>query len=123
VLVAIRSREPGIGQFDVPGGFCDGAETFETSIARELEEEIGLSPSDYTAPEYLLSGLDRYEYGGEKIDVLSNIYYAKLIGNPTLDPQDDVAEAYFMPIHEVDPDKVYFKGVRDGLLKLREQVE
>lgn len=122
ILVAIRAHEPGAGLLDAPGGFCDGAEIFEDSIARELAEEVGLNPSDYSTPQYLLSALDKYIYKGEKIDVLSNVYWAKLIGNPPITPQDDVAEARFIPIDEVDPTKIYFEAVRKGFIKLREQI-
>jgi ADP-ribose pyrophosphatase YjhB (NUDIX family) len=122
ILVAVRAHEPGKGLLDAPGGFNDGAETFEIGLARELEEEVGLTSNDYTKPEYLLSWLDRYDYKDEKIDVLSNVYWARLIGNPTLDPQDDIGEAYFVPINEVDSEKIYFDAVREGFLALRDRV-
>jgi ADP-ribose pyrophosphatase YjhB (NUDIX family) len=123
VLVAVRAHNPGKGLLDAPGGFCDGAEVFEDGLVREMEEEIGLKPGDYTTPQYLMSALDSYEYGGEIIDVLSNTYWAKIIGNPVINPQDDVAEARFIPINEVDPDKIYFHACRQSFLKLRDQIQ
>jgi ADP-ribose pyrophosphatase YjhB (NUDIX family) len=119
VLVAVRARNPGLGLLDAPGGFCDGAEIFEDTITRELEEEVGLKPSDYTIPKYLLSALDTYEYKNEMIDALSNMYYARIIGNPVIKPQDDVAEAHWIPIEDVSPDQLYFNAVREGFLKLK----
>ena len=123
VLVATRAIEPGKGLLDAPGGFNDGAETYEIALARELEEEVGLTPSDYTRPEYLLSWLDKYDYKGEQIDVLSNVYWARQIGSPTINPQDDVGEATFMPIADVDPDKIYFDAVRQGFIVLRDRLK
>jgi ADP-ribose pyrophosphatase YjhB (NUDIX family) len=120
VLVAVRERDPGIGLLDAPGGFNDGAETTEHALAREMEEEVGLKPTDYTEPQFLMTALDSYEYAGEKIDVLSNTYWARLIGNPTITPQDDVAEATFMAIEDISPDKIYFDAVRKSFLKLRD---
>ena len=120
VLVAVRERDPGLGLLDAPGGFNDGAETTEHALAREMEEEVGLKPSDYTEPQFLMTALDSYEYAGEKIDVLSNTYWARLIGHPTITPQDDVAEAAFIAINDVDPDNIYFNAVRVSFLKLRE---
>ncbi len=119
VLVAVRERNPGIGQLDTPGGFNDGAETTEQALAREIEEEVGLKPTDYTKPQFLMTALDTYEYGGETTDVLSSTFWARLVGNPTIIPQDDVAEAFFMPIEDVEPEKIYFHAVRESFLKLR----
>jgi len=122
VLVATRAREPGLGLLDAPGGFCDGAEIFEDGIFRELEEEVGLKPTDYTKPQYLLSALDTYHYKDETIDVLSGVYWARLIGNPTIDPQDDVAEAHFMSIESIDPKTIYFDAVREGFIALKNKL-
>ena len=119
VLVAVRAHDPGIGKLDSPGGFNDGAETHEHAIARELEEELGLTPKDYTQPEYLLSGIDNYTYGGEVIQVLSAVYWARLIGNPTIQALDDVAEAKFISIEEVNPSDIYFDAPRAGFIQLR----
>jgi hypothetical protein len=57
------------------------------------------------------------------LDVLVITYWARLIGNPKITPQDDVAEAYFVPINEVEPDKFYFNSARLAFLKLREQIK
>jgi ADP-ribose pyrophosphatase YjhB (NUDIX family) len=120
VLVAIRGREPGLGKYDAPGGFCDGAETFEDSIARELFEELGLTKDDYTKPQYLLSDVNAYTYAGEDLTVLGGAFYARLIGNPTITPKDDVAEARFMDMADVDPNMIYFNEVRASFLQLRD---
>lgn len=122
VLVAVRSREPGLGSLDTPGGFNDGKETGEDAVVRELKEELGLMPKDYTKPIYLLSALDAYDYKGETIDVLTNTYYARLVGNPIITPQDDVAKAYFTPLDEVDTDKFCFASSRLSLIELRKQI-
>jgi ADP-ribose pyrophosphatase YjhB (NUDIX family) len=119
VLMAVRAREPGLGKMDVPGGFNDGAEISEDAITRELAEEIGFSPSDYSTPKYLASGIDTYSYKGEVIDVLDNMFYAHLIGEPVIHPQDDVAEARFIPIDSINPDEIYFHSLRKGLTTLR----
>jgi ADP-ribose pyrophosphatase YjhB (NUDIX family) len=120
LLVAKRAREPGLGLFDAPGGFCDGAETFEDGVFREIEEEVGLRPSDYTTPQYLLTALDTYDYAGETVDVVSGVYWARLVGNPTIRPQDDVAEAQFVAMDAIDPATIYFDAVRTGFLRLKE---
>lgn len=120
VLVAVRAHEPGTGKLDTPGGFNDGAETYEHSIAREITEELGLAPSDYTKPQYLLSGIDSYEFAGEVLQVLTAVYWARLVGNPTIQALDDVAEAKFVPIDQIDPNDIYFDAPRAGFIALRD---
>lgn len=123
LLVVVRALNPGKGMLDAPGGFNDGAETFEVSVARELEEEVGLKPTDYTRPQYLLSSLDAYEYKGEAVDVLCGVYYARLIGNPPIKAQDDVAEAHFIAMSDIDPSMIYFDSVREGFLELKSRID
>lgn len=120
ILIAIRGQNPGIGLIDAPGGFCDGAETVEDAIIRELKEELGLSPSDYSTPKFILSGIDKYDYGNEISDVLGCAFYTQIIGNPKITPQDDVAEARFVSIESVDPDKIYFPAVKASFLRLQD---
>lgn len=120
VLVAVRAHEPGIGKLDSPGGFNDGAESFEDATAREIKEELGLTPADYSKPQYLLSGIDHYPYGGEVLQVLTSVFWSRLVGTPDIQALDDVAEAKFIPIHEVNPDDIYFDAPRAGFIALRD---
>ncbi len=85
-----------------------------------MEEEIGLTPNDYTKPEYILSGIDTYPFAGEVLEVLTTIYWARLVGNPSLKALDDVAEAYFKPIDDIDPNDIYFDAPRAGFIALRD---
>ena len=119
VLVAIRAHEPGTDKYDTPGGFAVEKESYESSINRELQEELGLSASDYTKPEYLTSGIDAYHWGGEEISVSTVIYWAHIIGNPRIKASDDVAEARFIPINDIELEKVYFDTPRTGLIMLK----
>ena len=97
ILAATRAHDPGKGMLDSPGGFTDGAETYEDSIRREVREELGLSTNDYTTPEIFMSGLDTYDYKGERFDVLTAIFVARIKGSPKILPQDDVERAEFLP--------------------------
>ena len=43
VLVVRRARAPLIGHFSLPGGVVEVGETLAAAVARELEEEVGVS--------------------------------------------------------------------------------
>lgn len=121
VLLLRRAIDPGKGKFDVPGGFCDGAETAEAAIIRELKEEVGLSPGDYETPRFVLSGIDTYDYGGETIPVLSLVYVAAMKTSKRPVAADDAASADWVPLHEVDTDEVYFPSIRAGIQHVQTQ--
>jgi NAD+ diphosphatase len=125
VLVAIRGQEPGKGTLDLPGGFLDVREVFEAAAARELEEETGLKPEDYTPLEYLCDAVDDYEYQGEVLPVLVVVYWARLVGDATIKAADDVAELYWMPVRDINPQKVHpgFRGVRAALASIAQRLE
>lgn len=122
VLVATRAQEPGKGTLDSPGGFCDGAETALDCAIREMEEELELKPSDYTAPEFLLNAMDKYEYQGEMLDVHTTLFVARTKRSLVITPRDDVAKAEFIPIESIDPNDVFLPAPRAALIKLRDMV-
>ena len=43
VLIVRRARAPMIGHFSLPGGVVEIGETLAAAVARELEEEVGVS--------------------------------------------------------------------------------
>jgi NAD+ diphosphatase len=121
VLMAIRAIDPGKGRFDMPGGFCDGAETFEDAVIRELQEELNITPQDYDNVEFLFSFIDPYDYGGERQSVLAGVFTARLKPGTTLKPEDDVAEVKFMKYEDIDQSKIQFPSQVAGLKLLHER--
>lgn len=121
VIVLERGIDPGKGRLDLPGGFCDGAETFESACARELQEEVGIRPDQYEALEYVLSGIDMYDYKGETLQVLSVIFKARLTERVEPKADDDAASAEFVPLQDIDLEKIYFPSIRQALLKMRDE--
>ena len=115
VLMAVRSMDPGKGKLDMPGGFCDGAETFEQALEREMQEELGLIPEDYDDLEFLLSHNDPYNYKDERLSVLCGVYTAHLKAGVTPKAADDVAETKFMRYGDIDQSKIQFPSQVAGL--------
>lgn len=122
LLVAIRGIDPGKGKMDSPGGFNDGAETAFDCATRELQEELGLTPQNYTLLEYLAEGIDIYDYQDESLPVLTTIFTAHIKGSPIITPSDDVAEVKFMKLSGINPDDIYLPAPRAAFIKLRDQM-
>lgn len=121
VLLSVRGIEPRKGMLDSFGGFVDGAEPLEAAVARELEEELGLKPGDYTAPEYLTSGVGNYPYKNEVLPILSSFFWSRLLTND-LQPQDDVAEVATYPLAKVPLEKLHDKDIVHGIKMLQQKL-
>jgi ADP-ribose pyrophosphatase YjhB (NUDIX family) len=121
VLIAVRAIDPGKGRLDMPGGFCDGAETYEHALEREMKEELGITPHDYTDLEFLLSHNDQYDYKGERLPVLCGVFTANLKPGVTPHPADDVAEVTFMSYGDIDQSRIQFPSQIAGLELLHQR--
>ena len=122
LLVVIRKFDPGKGRMHAPGGFADGAETAFDCITRELQEELGLTPTMYTPLELFDEGVDLYDYQGESLPVLVTFFTARLINNPIVTSGDDVADVKFMRLQDVNPNDIYLPTPRQTFIKLRDQM-
>lgn len=118
VLLSVRGVEPHKGMLDAFGGFVDGAETLEAAAARELAEELGLQPGDYTTPEYLTSGTGNYPFGGEVLPVVSAFFWSRLLVDSAA-PQDDVAAIATYPLADVPLEKLHDQDIVKGIQALQ----
>ncbi len=71
LLMVRRARDPGKGQWGLPGGFVDRGETVEQALAREVLEETGLSIARY---DYLMSHPNSYNYRDIVVPVIDLFY-------------------------------------------------
>lgn len=118
VLLSVRGIEPHKGMLDAFGGFIDGPETLENGAIRELAEEIGLNPSDYTPLQYLVSGTGKYPFKGETLPVLSAFFWSRLLV-PVPTPKDDVAAIETHPLADVPLERLHDQDIVTGVKALQ----
>jgi NAD+ diphosphatase len=125
VLLAVRGIEPAKGALDSPGGFCNAEETFEEAAVRELKEELGLVPSDYSDLTYLCGEISTYPYEGEVQKNIHVIFWARVVDDAVpLQPTDDVADVKWVPLHGVNFDQLASTAAseRVAIKKLQQQL-
>lgn len=117
MLVCRRAKDPAKGTFDLPGGFVDMKETGEEGIIREIAEETGLKVKQTT---YLFSFPNVYVYSGFPVHTLDLFFLCKTADTKPMQAKDDVADCFFMPLHEIDPEKFGLDSVRRGVTRFLE---
>jgi len=113
ILFAVRAGEPQAGRLDLPGGFVDNDETAESSLLRELGEELGLQVTGRLR--YLASFPNTYPYAGVVYKTLDLFYLVELSQQPTLRAADDVAAVRWISADAVPFDRIAFESVRRAL--------
>ena len=112
LLVTRRNREPAKDTLDMPGGFADAYETAEEGVVREVMEETGL---EVTQCQYLFSIPNCYNYSGIDIPTLDMFFRCHVRDVEALHAADDAAEAFWIPIREVDPSQIGLRSIREGV--------
>jgi ADP-ribose pyrophosphatase YjhB (NUDIX family) len=109
MVVLVRGKEPGKGQWDLPGGFVDPGETAEDALRREVREEIGL---EVTAPRYLGSWPNVYEYMGVRYRTLDMGFACEVKEvAPARSREAEIADILFLSPNQVDLGRFAFRSV------------
>lgn len=112
LLVCRRGKEPAKGTLDLPGGFIDMHETGEEGVAREVTEETGLK---VTGTRYLFSLPNTYLYSGFLVHTLDLFFLCQIEDDTRLEAMDDVADSFWLPLDQVNPEEFGLDSVRKGL--------
>lgn len=112
LLVCKRGKEPAKGTWDLSGGFIDMCETGEQGVAREVLEETGLEVEQAV---YQFSLPNTYLYSGFLVHTLDQFFLCKVKDIGRIMAMDDVAESFWVPLDEVDPEKFGLDSVREGV--------
>ena len=112
LLVLTRKKDPGKGTLDLPGGFCDIAETAEEAIIREVKEETGL---DVTRAEYLFSEPNKYLYSGFNIPTLDIFYHCEVADTQQVKAMDDALEYVWMATDNIQTEQFGLRSIRNAV--------
>ncbi len=112
LLVCRRGKEPEKGTLDLPGGFVDDNESAENAMVREIAEELQAEVTELT---YMFSLPNRYKYSGLIIPTLDMFFACKLEDTTNLKPSDDVADCFFVPLNEVNPELFGLESIRQAV--------
>jgi ADP-ribose pyrophosphatase len=119
VLLLRRARDPGKGRYGLPGGFVDSGESVDEALAREIQEEVGLT---LTAARYLGSFENPYPYRGVIVPVVDVVFECEVasLQRLTIDPDEVAGFDFLFPDGHV-LDQMAFHSNRKGLQLFRQR--
>ena len=118
LLVCRRGKEPEKGSLDLPGGFVDDHESAEEAVKREIGEEL---QAEVTSVKYIFSLPNEYEYNKLTVPTLDMFFECTLADTTHLKPSDDVADCFFVPINELNPEKFGLKSIKKAVGMFKER--
>lgn len=114
LLVCVRAHDPEKGTWDLPGGFIDDEESAEEALRREIHEEL---QADVETARILFTLPNEYLYSGWTTPTLDIFFSCQLVDSERIKASDDVAEVFYLPLKEIDPEKFGLKSVREAVRK------
>jgi NAD+ diphosphatase len=109
ILLTKRAYEPFKDWWDFPGGFVEEDEPLEQAAQRELEEEIGITVTDF---DYLGSFAEDYHYRDEIVPVVAAVFAGTMPSGSSVAVGDDVSGYKFFARDDLDFEKIAFKNQR-----------
>ena len=107
IVLIKRSKEPGKGKLDLPGGFVDPDEGAEEAVRREVKEELGI---DLGALTYLGSYPNTYEYKDVTYKTCDLFFSSRIDALPTVFDKTEIEELVLAQPSEVSIEKIAFES-------------
>ena len=105
VLLIKRGREPGLGQWSIPGGMVEVGETVKEAVQREIKEETGLQVDVLQLVEVFERILPKAQRPIQYHYVVLD-YLCRITGG-RLKASSDAAEAVFSPLNSLRDLKLF----------------
>lgn len=120
LLLTRRAEEPYKGMWDLPGGFVEFDETPEEALVREVKEELSLK---IRVKHYLFSHPNVYAFSSVDVRTTDLFFRCEVEGSESFVPSDDVSEARFVPLREIDVQKIGLSSIRKAVTFLQNHRE
>lgn len=112
-----RAKDPGKGRLGLAGGFVDVGETAEQALARELDEEVGLTIRTWR---FVCSVPNDYEYAEVRYPVCDLFFEVQVQASEVVRAEEgEVAGWRWLLPEEVDPGQIAFNSVRAAFQQWR----
>jgi NAD+ diphosphatase len=117
VLLVRRSKDPGKGLLDLPGGFVDPDESAEDALRRELREEMGLEAGPFS---WLGSLPNEYEYEGITYRSLDLFFENSKMDLSSVKSLEEIQEILLLRPSEIPFGEIAFPSIKTMFLRLLE---
>ena len=117
LLFTTRKFNPAKGTLDLPGGFIDLRETAEQAVVREVKEELNLDVLDL---QFYGSLPNEYFYAGLTYFTIDLVFVCRIENFAGLTANDDVSEARFLPLEQINLQEIGLTSVRNLIAELQE---
>ena len=116
LLLTRRALAPVAGTLGLPGGFVDPHESLEQALARELDEELGLTLAPGQA-RYVFSLPNHYAFAGVTYATSDSFFRIDCAKRPQVLARDDVAEVMWARFDAIDATAIGLDSARAAVVR------
>ena len=109
IILIRRSKEPGKGKLDLPGGFADPNETAEDAVRREIGEELKINIGML---KYVGSYPNAYEFEGVSYRTCDLFFFSEIEILPTDFDRAEIEEIVLIDPAEIPLSEIAFESTK-----------